>query len=767
MNDVTDKGLTERHFNVVGTRPLRPDGVDKVTGRAKFGSDLHVANMLIGRVLRSPHAHARIRSIDTSKAEALPGVKAVITSADLCDLPSEFIPAGEMMVNYRDMTRNVLAREKALYEGHAVAAVAAINDAVATQALQLIEIDYEVLPHVLDVVKAMAPDAPLLHEDMYTIGVEPRPAKPSNVAKRVEFALGDVAAGFAKADVVVEHEFTTQPVHQGYIEPHACLASVSEDGQAELWCTTQGQFIVRSFCAKLLGMELAKLRVTPSEIGGGFGGKTVVYLEPLALALSRKAGQPVKMVMSRQEVFQASGPTSGAKVWVKVGATRDGRITAGEAVLKYQAGAFQGSPVQPGCMCAFAPYDLDNVKVVGFDVVVNRPKVAAYRAPGGPIAEYAVESVIDELAHRLGLDPIEFRLKNAAKEGTRAAYGPKFGPIGLVQTLEAARAHEHYRAPLKANQGRGVASGFWFNIGGDTCATLNVGEDGTIALVAGTPDIGGSRASLAMMAAEELGIPLEKVRPVIGDTSALGFNFLTGGSRVTFSSGMAVIEAARDVIRQLCERAAKIWEVSVDDVVWEDGCARARVGGEPKSLPLAEIAKTAGKTGGPIVGNAAINAQGAGPSLATHLVDVEVDPETGRVTIVRYTAIQDAGKAVHPSYVEGQMQGGAVQGIGWALNEEYIYDDKGRLQNPGFLDYRIPVCSDVPMIDTVIVEVPNPRHPYGVRGVGETPIVPPMAAIANAVAAATGIRFTELPMSPPRVLAAIDAKREAETAVAA
>jgi len=767
MNDVTAKGLGERHFNVVGTRPLRPDGVDKVTGRAKFGADLHVANMLIGKVLRSPHAHARIRSIDTSKAEALPGVKAVITSADLHDLPSEFIPAGEMMVNYRDMTRNVMAREKALYEGHAVAAVAAINDAVAAQALKLIAVDYEVLPHVLDVVKAMEPDAPLLHEEMYTIGVEPRPAKPSNIAKRVEFALGDVAAGFAKAEVVVEREFSTQPVHQGYIEPHACLASVSEDGQAELWCTTQGQFIVRSFCAKLLGMELAKLRVTPSEIGGGFGGKTVVYLEPLALALSRKACQPVKMVMSRQEVFQASGPTSGARVWVKVGATRDGRITAGEAVLKYQAGAFQGSPVQPGCMCAFAPYDLDNVKVLGFDVVVNRPKVAAYRAPGGPIAEYAVESVIDELANRLGLDPIELRLKNAAKEGTRAAYGPKFGPIGLVQTLEAARAHEHYRAPLKANQGRGVASGFWFNIGGDTCSTLNVSEDGTIALVAGTPDIGGSRASLAMMAAEELGIPLEQVRPVIGDTSALGFNFLTGGSRVTFSSGMAVIEAARDVVRQLCERAAKVWEVAAEDVYWEDGCARTRAGGEPRSLSLAEIAKTAGKTGGPIVGNAAINAQGAGPSLATHLVDVEVDPETGKVTIVRYTAIQDAGKAVHPSYVEGQMQGGAVQGIGWALNEEYIYDDKGHLQNPGFLDYRIPVCSDVPMIDTVIVEVPNPRHPYGVRGVGETPIVPPMAAIANAVAAATGIRFTELPMSPPRVLAAIDAKKEAPAAAAA
>ncbi len=759
MNDMTNPDLVARELKIVGTRPLRPDGVDKVTGRAKFGADMHLPNMLVGRALRSPHAHARIKSIDISKAQSLKGVKAVITSADLCDLPSEFIPAGEMMVNFKDMTRNVMAREKALYEGHAVAAVAAVSDRIAAQALALIEVDYEVLPHVMDVDEAMQPDAPLLHDDMFTIGVEPTPDKPSNIAKRVEFGFGDLEAGFAKADVIVEREFSTKPVHQGYIEPHACVASVSEDGQAELWCTTQGQFIVRAFCAKLLGMEVSQLRVTASEIGGGFGGKTVVYIEPLALALSRKACQPVKMVMSRTEVLQATGPTSGARIRVKVGATKDGRITAGDALLKYQAGAFQGSPVQPGAMCAFAPYDLENVRIVGFDIVVNRPKVAAYRAPGGPIAEFAVESVIDEVAMKIGLDPIEFRLKNAAQEGTRAPYGPKLGPIGLVQTLQAARAHAHYSTPLKANQGRGVASGFWFNIGGETCASLNLGEDGSVAMVVGTPDIGGSRASLSMMAAEELGIPLEHIHPVVGDTSALGFNFLTGGSRVTFSSGMAVVQAAREVIEQLRERASKIWEVPLADVEWVEGHARCAGPGEARSLSLAELARTAGKTGGPIIGNAAINATGAGPSLATHLVDVEVDPETGKVTILRYTAIQDAGKAIHPAYVEGQMQGGAVQGIGWALNEEYIYDDEGHLQNPGFLDYRIPVCSDVPMIDTVIVEVPNPNHPYGVRGVGETPIVPPMGAIANAVSHATGVRFTDLPMSPPHVLAAIDAQQ--------
>jgi CO/xanthine dehydrogenase Mo-binding subunit len=748
-------------FQWVGTRPVRPDGIDKVTGRAKFGADVAMQGQLVGRVLRSPHPHARIKSIDASAALKLTGVKAVVTRDDFKDQPSEFIPAGEMMINYRDVVRSVMAREKALYEGHPVAAVAATSAAVAKQALRLIKVDYEVLPHVIDVVEAMQPGAPLLHEDMITAGVEPTPQAFSNVAKRVEFAMGDIEAGFGQADVVIERSFTTKPVHQGYIEPHACVASVSEDGQADLWVTTQGHWIVRAHCARLLGWDVAKIRVTAAEIGGGFGGKTVVYLEPLALALAKKARRPVKMVMTREEVFRASGPTSGAHVRVKIGARKDGRFVAAEAELKYQAGAFPGSPVQPGCMCAFAPYDLENVKVVGFDVVTNRPKVAAYRAPGGPISEFAVESVVDEIARKLAIDPIELRLKNAAKQGTKAAYGPKFGPVGLVETLAAAKAHAHWRAPLKKHQGRGVASGFWFNIGGETAVSLSLNEDGTLSLTAGTPDIGGLRASLCMMAAEELNVPIDKIRVQIGDTGQLGYNFLTGGSRATFSSGMATVEAARELIKEACKRAAKLWELPEDAVGYADGAVRPAGPNAGKHTPmtLTNIAAIAGKTGGPIAGYARINALGAAPSFATHIADVEVDPETGRVWVVRYTAIQDAGRAIHPSYVEGQYQGGVAQGIGWALNEEYIYGPDGKLQNPGFLDYRVPVASDLPMIDTVIIEVPNPRHPYGVRGVGETPIVPPMAAIANAVVDATGVRFSDLPMSPPKVLKALDEAR--------
>ena len=746
-------------YRVVGTRPIRPDGVDKVTGRAKFGADLNLPGMLHGRVVRSPHAHARIKSIDTTKARALRGVKAVVTSADFPPLEgAEFFSAGEAQVNFRDLSSNVMARDKVLYDGHAVAAVAAVSAVVAEQAAALIEVEYEVLPHVIDVVEAMADDAPILHDDLFTDGVTPTPDKPSNVAKRMEFKLGDVSAGFADADVTIERSFTTEPVHQGYIEPHAVVADTSEDGQIQIWCSSQGQFMVRNYTANILGIEAAQIRVMPAEIGGGFGGKTLVYLEPVAVLLSQQAGRPVRMTMTREEVFRASGPTSGAAIYIKIGVTNDGRIVAAEANLKYQAGAYPGSPIGPGCMTAFAPYDLENVLVVGYDVVTNRPKVAAYRAPGAPISEFGVESVIDELARKIGMDPIALREKNAAKEGTQAAYGPKFGPIGYVETLAAAKSHPHYKAELGPKQGRGFATGFWFNIGGESSAEVHINEDGSATVATGNPDIGGSRASMAIMAAEVLGIDVAKVRPIVADTSSIGYSFLTGGSRVTFASGMAVVEAAKQVVDEMRGRAAKIWDIPVDAVVWDNGVARpaSSNAGDFEPMSLAEIAAGSAATGGPINGHAQFTARGAGPGFGAHICDVEVDEETGAVTVLRYTAVQDVGTAIHPAYVEGQLQGGVAQGIGWALNEEYIYDEHGRLENPGFLDYRMPVASDLPMIDTVLVEVPNPRHPYGVRGVGEVPIIPPMAAVANAIEDAIGVRMTALPMSPPRVVEALE-----------
>ncbi|PLP56252.1 oxidoreductase [Mesorhizobium loti] len=752
-----DPRLTNRSFTSVGTRPIRPDGIDKVTGRARYGADFNMAGQLVGRVLRSPHAHAVIRGIDTAKAEALPGVKAVITAADLPDLTN-----GDGALY--DILDNCIARKKALYDGHAVAAVAAIDARTARQALKLIEVDYEVLPHVTDVDEAFQHGAPLINEAIFTEGLEEKPVKPSNVHKRTQYGHGDIHKGFSEADFVIERSFRTEQTHQGYIEPHACVASVSSDGMAELWVCTQGPFVYRQHCAQLLGMEASKLRVTSSEIGGGFGGKTHVWAEPVALALSRKAGRPVKLVMTRDEVFRASGPTSATSIDIKIGARKDGTITAAEATLRYSCGPYAGMWAEVGAMTAFACYRLDNVRTVGFEVLVNRPKTAAYRAPSAPMAAFAVESTIDELAGKVGMDAVDFRIKNAAQEGTRASYGPVYGPIGIGPTLEAVKNHPHMQAPLKKNQGRGMACGFWFNFGGQTCVDLNIGMDGSVSLAVGTVDVGGSRASLSLVAAEELGIDYAQVKAIVADTSSLGYNDMTDGSRGTFSSSMATISAARNAIKVLRERAAQMWDIPADDVVWEKGHALAKGEkyGNLSPLSLKEIAAQSGTTGGPIAGHSELVADGAGVSFATHICDIEVDPETGATRVLRYTVVQDAGKAVHPTYVEGQYQGGAAQGIGWALNEEYIYGKDGRLQNAGFLDYRIPVCSDLPMIDTQILEIPNPNHPYGIRGVGETSIVPPLAAIANAVSNAVGVRMTHIPMSPPRILAALEASTSAQ-----
>lgn len=748
----------ESSFKWVGTRQIRPDGPDKVTGRAKYAADYTMPGMLIGRILRSPHAHARIKSIDTSKAEALAGVKAVVTSADFPELASEMSPNSEMVIDFSDVSNNVMARKKVMYDGHAVAAVAATDAEIAEEALSLIDVVYEVLPHVIDVEEAMAEDAPLLHDGMITEGITPTPTKPSNIAKRVEFRSGDVDKGFAEADVIVERTYKTAAVHQGYIEPHAVLASAAEDGQVQVWVSTQGQFMVRAFCAKVCGLAISQLRVTPAEIGGGFGGKTVVYGEPVAVQLSRKSGKPVRVVMSREEVLRASGPTSGGVVETKVGAKKDGTLVAVDAVLKYQAGAYAGSPIGPGCMCMTAPYEIENVQLIGYDVVSNRPKVAAYRAPGAPISAYAFESALDEVARELNMDPIAIREKNAVKEGSKTVYGVTFPRIGFEEVLEAAKNSDHFKSPVPEGEGRGLACGFWFNIGGESSAACHLNEDGTVTVISGNPDIGGSRASIALMVAETLGIDYNKVRPIVADTSSIGYNFVTGGSRVTFATGMAAINAAEDVIGQARERAAKIWEIDVDAVTWEDGEARpaGSNAGDHDPMSLADIAKMAPKTGGPINGHGSINAQGAGAGFGCHICDLKVDEGTGHVTVTRYTSIQDVGRAIHPGYVDGQLQGGAAQGIGWAINEEYVYNDDGLLQNAGFLDYRIPVASDLPMIDTVLVEVPNDRHPYGVRGVGEVPIVPPMAAVANAMESATGVRMTSLPMSPPKVLKALE-----------
>ena len=761
--------ISDKEFNVVGTRPIRHDGNDKVTGRARYSADMTVPRMLVGKVLRSPHAHAKIKSIDTTKALALEGVLAVVTSADFAQPTGKVADLGEgAMANPKWISNNVMAAEKALYKGHAVAGVAAISQELADQAAALIEVDYEVLPAVTDVLDAMKADAPVLHERLAnSTNVNIRPGglrddddteKATNISNHFVFESGDADAGFKKADVVIEREYRTATVHQGYIEPHTATAMWGEDGKLTVWGSSQGHFQIRDLTSLVLGIPVSQIKVVPMEIGGGFGGKTVIYLEPVVAALSKKSGRPVKISMARSEVFQATGPTSGSAIRVKIGASNDGRITAADISMIYEAGAFPGSPIVQACQCVLTPYEIADGRIEGYDVVVNKPKAAAYRAPGVPAASFAVESVIDEICQKLGVDPLEFRVKNGVKEGSRRIPGPVLQQVGYMETLAAAMNTDHYKSKIEGpNRGRGVAAGFWVTGTGPACATGSVNADGTVSRVEGSPDIGGGRASVAMQMAEVLGIPAEDVHPAVGDTDAVGYTSLTAGSGATFKSGWASYEAAHDIRQQMIQRAARIWEVTADDVDYNNGVASHKSDPELK-LTFKQLAARLNGTGGPVVGRGNVNPAGVGNAFAVHIADVEVDPDTGKVDVLRYTALQDVGKAIHPSYVEGQLQGGVAQGIGGALNEEYVYNTSGEMDNSSFLDYRMPTSLDLPMIDTVLVEVPNPGHPFGARGVGEVCIIPPLAAMANAIHAAAGVRMEVLPMSPGNVLEALWAK---------
>ena len=744
--------LATETYDVVGTRPVRHDGADKVTGRALYGADVLLPGTLHAAILRSPHAHARIRSVDTSAAECMDGVFAVVTADDLPPAEDKIVDVGEGNTRLAYVHGNILASGKALYQGHAIAGVAAASPHVALEAASAITVDYEVLPSSMTAPEAMRSEAELLHDDLHTKQFGERSESPSNVAEHIRWTKGDVEDGFASSDVVVERTFDTATVHQGYIEPHNVTALWNHDGRLHIWCSTQGAFVVRDVTSKILEIPVSSVKVTPMEIGGGFGGKIPVYLEPVAALLSKKTGRPVKLVMSREDVFLGTGPTAGSHVRVRVGASADGRIRAMEAMLAYEAGAYPGSFVIPGGMCIFAAYDCENLAIDCYDVVVNKPSCAAYRAPGAPQAAFAAEQVVDEVAAKIGMDPVEFRLRNAATEGTRRADGPKFRRIGCEEVLQAVKNHPHYLTPLEgANRGRGVAIGFWFNVGLESTCTLNVNTNGTVHLVEGSTDIGGTRTSIAMQAAEVLGIPAQDILPEVVDTDSVGFTSVTGGSRTTFATGWAAHDAAHKVVAEMKARAAKLWSMDPDQVEHAKGVYSSN----GRSISFHDLAEQCSRTGGPVSATATVKPRGVGGSFSANIVDVEVDPETGKVEILRFTAVQDVGKAVHPSYVEGQMQGGSVQGIGWALNEEYFMGDDGTMKNSTLLDYRMPTSLDLPMIDTCIVEVANPGHPFGVRGVGEANIVPPTPAIANAIHDAVGVRMQRLPMSPPAVWSAI------------
>jgi len=739
-------------YTVIGTRPPRVDAPAKVTGQAVFATDVVLPGMLHGKILRSPHAHARIRRLDTRRAEALPGVRAVVTAQDLPAARDITRRLGEGAINFKFMCDNTLASDKVLYVGHAVAAVAADEPHIAEQALDLIEVEYEPLPAVVDILQAIAAEAPLLHPTLHTRSLAGVSERPSNLAAHYQAIKGNPAQGFAQADVIVEREFRTQTVHQGYLEPHASVAFWGPDGIITIYTCTQGAFAVRDAVAELLQYPQAKIVVIPTEVGGAFGGKNTSYFDVVAALLSRQAGRPVRIVMSRAEVLQATGPSSGTVIRVKVGATCDGRLTAAQAELYYEAGAYPGSPVGSGMHVMFAPYDIPNGQLDGYDVLVNKPRISSYRAPGATPACFAAEAVMDELAEKLGLDPLEFRLRNCAREGTRNIDGSTHGHIGARQVIEAAQKHPHYTTPLEgANRGRGVAIGYWGNWGSISSCTIGVNADGTVNLLLGSVDVSGTRTSLAMQAAEVLGLPLDKVHPTVGNTAQVGYTEVSAGSRTTFATGQAVIRAAQAVIEQMRARAADLWNVPVEEVDFERGVFYTGHD-DRQTMSFADLAAQLNQTGGPITGVGNLDAQNWGAGFGLHIADVEVDPETGQVNILRYTAIQDVGRAIHPTEVEGQIQGGAVQGIGWALWEGYRYDANGQMLNPTLLDYKMPTALDLPPIEAVLVQETYPHHPFGLRGVGETPIVPPPGALANAIYRATGARMSELPMTPEYIL---------------
>lgn len=736
---------------VVGVRSPRFDAADKVVGRARYGTDTDIRGALVGRVLRSPHAHARILSIDTQRAEALAGVVAVVTAADLPPLSTSVDnPVGEQ--HFRD---RVLATDKVLFVGHPIAAVAARTQTIAEQALALIDVEYEVLPPVVDVLDAMKDDAPILHPDLRTRSLAGMGETPTNVAQHFRSVKGEPDAGFAEADVVVEREFRTLMVHQGYIEPHASTAVWTETGDLTIYATTQGTFRFRDHVTRLLQLPMSRVRVVPMEVGGAFGGKNNSFVDGVTALLARKARRPVKVVMTRYETFLATGPSSGTVIRVKMGATSAGRITAAKAELFYEAGAYPGSPAGSGAHIMFAPYDILNGQIDGYDVVVNKPKAESYRGPGATPANFAAEQVVNELAEELGIDPLDFRLLNSARNGSETVDGSRHQDMGAVEVLEAAQVHPHYTAPLEGpNRGRGVAHAFWGNWGARSSVAITVNSDGTVSLVTGSVDVTGTRTSLAMQAADVLCLPLENVKSSVGDTDAIGYSDVSAGSRTTVATGCAAVQAAHEVLDKMRARLSTIWDIDVSSIDYADGYFRAPDDAEHE-ISFGELAALLPQTGNTVIGVANVDVQDWGSSFGTHIVDVEVDPETGKVTLLRYTVVQDVGKAINPMQVEGQLQGGVAQGIGWALYEGYDYDAQGRMRNPTLLDYKIPTALDVPDIDTVLVEVPYPGHPFGARGVGETPIIPPPAAIAQAIANAVGARVTQLPMTPARVLEAM------------
>ena len=740
---------------IVGRGVQRVDSAERLTGSAVFGADHTAPGSLHARIVRSPHANARIRSIDVSRAMALPGVRAIVTSADFPHIPmSNQAVGGEITMTPRDQRRMQMAEDRVFYHWQAVAAVAADDPVTAEEAAALVQVEYEPLEPVVDVERAVRPESSLVHDDLYTWEFAGGPSdRPSNIARRVELSRGDVEKGFAEADIVLERTFRGGTVHQGYLEPQSCTVDIGDDGHLTVYAASQISFNLRDTLSIILGLPQDRITVVPLEIGGGFGGKAGLGVEFVTALLAMKARRPVKLVLAREEVFRASGPTCAHVINLRIGAMRDGTLTAFEGRYLLDTGAMTGfTHSATAALTGASHYRFPHLYVDAYDVVTNKPVAMAYRAPSGPIGNYPTEVVMDELAEQLGMDPIDLRLRNVTEEGDPLPNGLNMPVWGLKKILLAAKEHPAWTDPVPEGRGRGFAAAYWGGATLTSSAEILIRADATFEVTTGSVDLTGTRTTMAQFAAEELGVEMEQITVRSGDTDSVGHTDGSFGSRTTLTTGTAVLLAARDARETLRAAAAEMLRVGPDYVDYTNQTFSAR--DADRTVSLRDVCKAAvdAAPDGVLKGIGMATGLPAAPTAAASIAEVAVDPETGRTEITRFTIFQDPGNAINPLAVEGQMQGGAAQGIGWALWEVYDVDGMtGVIRNPNFLDYRMPTTVDVPMIEPVIVSTPNPSGPHGARGVGEIPLVTPVGAIGNAIYAATGVRLHQTPFTPERV----------------
>jgi CO/xanthine dehydrogenase Mo-binding subunit len=747
---------------LIGKALPRIDSAAKVHGQTRYAADLTAPGLLHARVTTAYQAHANIRGIDTSEAMKIPGVKHIYTGKDL--LPDGPEPASRPMA--------MLARDKVVFYGQPVAIVLAETEDAAEEAAGLVQVDLEPLGVNVDPVEATSKEAPPIRSRDIDAGEGEGEAHASvsggaemdvsnlgpNVTDAVAFKRGDVEKGFSEADVVVERTYKTHSVHQGYIEPQAMMVVPDPLGHLTIYTPTQGQFFVRNMVANALGLEHNEITVVPMEVGGGFGGKTCL-LQPLVAGAAKLAKQPVKLVLSRMEEFLFTTPAPGTVISIKSGAKKDGTITAIQVRGVFDSGAYPASPANVATLISGGYYRCANLDLEGVEVITNKPGVGAYRAPGSPQATFAIDQTVDELARQLGWDPLEFRIHNISVEGDPQPNEEPWPAIGAKEVLEALRTHPLYTSkPTGKGEGIGVAVGGWPG-GIEPCAAhLRLNTDGTLNLSLGSMDISGTNTTMAMIAADTFGMPMDKVRLTTANTDAAPYAGMSGGSKVTYTMGIAVEAAAQEARHQVMSIASTELEVSPDDLELVDGVVRVK-GSPDTSLTLSQIATMSMSFGGkypPVSGHGKSAQQDKAPGFSAQLAHVKVDEDTGEVELKHLVIAQDVGKALNPALVEGQILGGALQGVGWGLYEGIIYDANGQPLNPNFMDYTLPKLEQTPPMEIIMVEKGSKAGPYGAKGVGEPPVVPTAAAIANAITDATGgARISEIPMTSQVVLEAI------------